>query len=82
MEEVYQYMTQKRMHESSAVVPQAVDFTYILFTQEVSARVTSGQRGLSQLYFELKVSREPQGLYRSGLCSKIAERIVFQMDQI
>ena len=32
---------------------------------KVSARVTSGQRGLSDLnqrYFELEVSQEPQGL--------------------
>jgi len=67
------------------VVPQAVDFTYILFTQEVSTRVTSGQHGLSDLnqwYFELKVSREPQGLRRSGLCCKIAECILFQTDQV
>jgi len=44
---------------------------FILFTQEVSARVTSGQRRLSDLnqrYFELKVSWE---LRRSGLCCKI-----------
>jgi len=65
-----------------AVVPLAVDFAYILFTQEVSARVTSGQRGLSDLnqwYFELEVSREPG---RSGLRCKIADRIVFQTDQV
>ena len=52
---------------------------------KVSARVTSGQRGLSDLnqrYFELKLSREPQGLRRSGLCYKIDERIVFQTDQV
>jgi len=55
---------------------------WILFTQEVSTGVTSGQRRLSDLnqrYFELKVSWE---LRRSGLCCNIAEHIVFQTDQV
>jgi len=58
-------------------------FMYISFTQEVRTRVTSSQHrwsDLDQWYFELKASREPQGIGRSGLCCKVAERI-FQKDQ-
>ena len=41
------------------VVPQAAEFTYILFTQEIRTRDTSGQHGLSDLnkrYFQLEFS--------------------------
>ena len=43
----------------STVVPQAAEFTYILFTQEISTRDTSGQHRLSDLnkrYFQLEFS--------------------------
>ena len=42
-----------------SVVPQAAEFTYILFTQEISTRVTSCQHGLSDLnkrHFQLDIS--------------------------
>ena len=45
--------------EAITVVPQAAEFTYILFTQEISTRVTSCQHGLSDLnkrYFQLDIS--------------------------
>ena len=64
-----------------SVVPQAAEFTYILFTQETSTMVTSCQHGLSDLnkrYFQLDISWEPCGLQRSGLCWEVAESIVFR----
>ena len=54
---------------------------YILFTQEISTRVTSCQHGSSDLnkrYFQLDISWEPCGLQRSGLCWEVAESIVFR----
>ena len=64
--------------ENPVVVPQAAEFTYILFTQEINTRDTSGQHGLSDLskrYFRwwLFHGTERNGTERNGteLRSKI-----------
>ena len=48
-----------RLSYTLPVVPQAAEFTYILFTQEINTRDTSGRHGLSDLnkhYFQLEFS--------------------------
>ena len=44
-----------------AVVPQAAKFTYILFTQEISTRDTSGQHGFSDTIFNSNFLRNRVG---------------------